>query len=198
VSAPRLERVHGAQIEPYLAALSALRIAVFREYPYLYEGSLSYEQQYLRSYAQSEQSTVVLACDGEQVVGAATAMPLVLHAENLAPVLAKGGYDPQRVYYFGESVLLPSYRGLRIGHAFFDEREAAARRHGFMMAAFCAVQRADDHAARPAGYVPHDAFWSKRGYQKHPEISTRFAWCDVGDTNETEKNMVFWLRELTS
>ena len=198
MSAPRVECVSGAQIEPYLPALAALRIAVFREYPYLYEGSLSYEEAYLRSYAQSPESTVVLARDGEQVVGAATAMPLSLHAEQLAPVLAAGGHDPARIYYFGESVLLPSYRGLRIGHAFFDAREAAARSHGYTIAAFCAVQRAEDHPARPPGYVPHDAFWSKRGYTKRPDLTTRFAWRDVGDAHETEKTMVFWLRELAS
>src|SRR5690242_19351414 len=47
----RIERATGAAIEGYLDVLAALRIRVFREYPYLYDGSLAYEQEYLASYA---------------------------------------------------------------------------------------------------------------------------------------------------
>lgn len=194
-AALHIERVSGAAIEPYLRDLAALRITVFRAYPYLYEGSQDYEESYLRSYARNAQSTVVLARDGERVVGAATAMPLLAHSDKLGPVLAAAGFDPTHVYYFGESVLLPSHRGLRIGHAFFDQREAAAREHGYALAAFCAVQR-DDHPARPADYRPHDPFWGKRGFTKRPDIHTHFAWRDLGDAHETEKLMQFWIKEL--
>jgi len=58
------------------------------------------------------------------------------------------------------------------------------------------VQRPDDHPAKPKDYMPHDAFWIKRGYQRRSDIVTDFAWRDVGDTSETKKPMVFWVREL--
>ncbi|MCE2695092.1 MAG: hypothetical protein LW645_12620 [Verrucomicrobiaceae bacterium] len=35
----RLQNFQGSEIEPHLDALGALRISVFREYPYLYDGS---------------------------------------------------------------------------------------------------------------------------------------------------------------
>jgi GNAT superfamily N-acetyltransferase len=144
---------------------------------------------------------VVLCRDGDGggVVGAATAMPLRGHGDDVAPPLAAAGFDPDAVYYFGESVLLPAWRGRGLGHAFFDHREAAARRHGFTWAAFCAVDRGaggDHHPARPPDYVPHDAFWRRRGYVRRPDIVARFAWKDLGDDAESEKPMVFWLRRL--
>ena len=37
------------------------------------------------------------------------------------------GIEVARLFYFGESVLLPEYRGQGVGHAFFDHREAQAR-----------------------------------------------------------------------
>ena len=40
----------GPALEPWLDALGALRIRVFREYPYLYDGTLEYEREYLRTY----------------------------------------------------------------------------------------------------------------------------------------------------
>jgi GNAT superfamily N-acetyltransferase len=193
-----IERVRGNAIEPYLGALADLRIAVFREYPYLYEGSLAYEQRYLRGYAKDERSVVVIARRGTEVVGASTAQPLVSHGEQLAPVLLRAGYEPESFYYFGESVLKVEERGQGIGHRFFDEREAAAREYGYARSCFCAVLRPDDHPARPASYVPHDAFWTKRGYLKKPEISTSFAWRDVGESAQSPKKMVFWLKELSS
>lgn len=185
----------GAEVAGSLSAVAALRIAVFREFPYLYDGSLAYEKEYLRGYASSPHSLVVVARDGDQVVGASTAMPLALAEEAAAPLIA-AGYNPARVYYFGESVLLPAYRGRGLGHQFFDHREAAARRFGFSLAAFCAVVRPDDHPARPAGYVPHDAFWTRRGFTRHPELVARFSWREVGEAKESEKPLVFWTKPL--
>jgi hypothetical protein len=46
-----------------------------------------------------------------------------------APFIAAGG-NVDHIFYFGESVLLPQFRGMGIGHHFFDEREAAARAAG--------------------------------------------------------------------
>lgn len=193
-----VERVRGSAIEPHLGALAELRIEVFRAYPYLYEGSREYEERYLRGYAEDERSVVVIARRGDTAVGASTAMPLVSHGEQLAPVLARAGYDPESIYYFGESVLLASERGQGIGHRFFAEREAAARAFGFARACFCAVERVPGHPACPAAYVPHDAFWSGRGYIKRPDITTTFSWRDLGQPEESPKQMVFWLKELAS
>jgi GNAT superfamily N-acetyltransferase len=197
MSGVTVERVRGRNIMPYLDDLAALRIKVFREYPYLYDGTREYEARYLESYARHERSCTVLARVGERVVGASTAMPLTEHGEGaIVPPLVRAGYDPRQIYYFGESVLLPEYRGQGLGHAFFDQREAAARDFGMRITAFCAVLRSPDHPARPEDYVPHDAFWTKRGYVQHPEIVASFSWRDLGDENETEKPMVFWIREL--
>jgi GNAT superfamily N-acetyltransferase len=193
-----IERVRGAGIEPYLDALAALRMAVFRAYPYLYEGTLAYEHHYLRAYARDPRSVVVLARRGSELVGASTAVPLIAHSEGLAPVLARAGYAPESLYYFGESVLEAKERGQGIGHRFFEQREAAAREHGFTRACFCAVERPEGHPARPVDYVPLDAFWLKRGYVRKPEIAATFAWRDVGDAAESDKKMVFWLKELAA
>jgi GNAT superfamily N-acetyltransferase len=93
-------------------------------------------------------------------------------------------------------VLLLECRGRGIGHAFFDHRERAARAHGARLASFCAVIRPSDHPARPAGYQPLDAFWSKRGYAAVPGMIGYFSWQDHGETGESEKPMQFWMRAL--
>jgi len=192
-----IEVVTGAAIERHLDALAALRISVFRDYPYLYDGSLDYERRYLASYAASPASTVVIARDGDRVVGASTALPLAQHSDDVVPPLVRAGFAPDRVYYFGESVLEHAYRGHGVGSAFFDARERRARELGFATAAFCAVDRPADHPRRPADYEPPGALWQRHGFVRRPDIVGEFAWRDTGDRDETTKPMVFWIKELS-
>jgi GNAT superfamily N-acetyltransferase len=194
-----VERHDGPPSEAHLEALARLRIEVFREFPYLYEGSLEHERSYLRSFARSPRSTLVLARCGERVVGASTAVPLLEHgdAAELTATLRQHGIAPERVYYFGESVLERGARGHGTGNKFFEQREAAAREAGFSLLAFVAVERPADHPARPHDYAPHDAFWMRRGFVCRRDLVSVFRWLDVGEAEPTDKPMVFWLKELS-
>jgi hypothetical protein len=71
------ETFAGSQIEAAAAELARLRVAVFREWPYLYDGGEAYERGYLDVYARCPGAAIILARDGTDVVGAATCMPLV-------------------------------------------------------------------------------------------------------------------------
>lgn len=193
---PRVEAVTGAAVGEYLAALAVLRIEVFREWPYLYDGDVAYEERYLAPYAATADALVAIAWAGDELVGAATALPLAAHSDEVVPPLVAAGYDPATVYYFGESVLRRDFRGRGLGHRFFDEREAFARARGYRTAAFCAVDRPADHPRRPADYVPLDRFWGKRGFVRRPDIVGQFAWKDLDADAETAKPMVFWTKAL--
>jgi hypothetical protein len=104
----RLQNFHGSEIEPHLDALGTLRISVFREYPYLYDGSLEYERDYLRVYLRSKGSLVVLAFDGDLVVGATTCLPMLDEGPEFQAAFVKAGYDLSTICYFGESILRPN------------------------------------------------------------------------------------------
>jgi GNAT superfamily N-acetyltransferase len=193
----RVRSLTGRRLAEALPAAARLRIAVFRDWPYLYDGSLAYEEKYLAKLAAAEGAVIVAACDGGEIVGCATAAPLVNVEEDFAAPFRARGLDVARIFYCGESVLLPAYRGRGLGHAFFDHREAQARAlGGFTHAAFCAVVRPDDHPLRPQNYRPLDAFWQKRGYARIEGLVCRFAWKDIDQPAETEKPMQFWMKQL--
>lgn len=197
MSALRLERLTGERLEAWLPELARLRITVFHDFPYLYEGSFEYEQRYLRTYAAAADSVIVGAFDGERVIGAATGLPLEHEPESLTGPFRERGYKVEEIFYFGESVLLKAYRGRGIGVAFFDEREAHARELGrFRYAAFCGVVRPADHPRRPPDYVPLDAFWQKRGYVPIPGLIGHLSWRDLDETSESAKPMQFWIKQL--
>lgn len=191
-----IEVVSGRALEAHLGALAALRMAVFREYPYLYLGDREYEERYLASYAASDAGLIVLALDGGRAVGASTAMPLAQHSDEVVPPLARAGYPAASVYYLGESVLDPAYRGRGIGRAFFEHRERRARELGLRTAAFCAVERPADHPRRPADYRGHEALWERCGFVRRPDIIGEMSWRDLDGAVETPKRMTFWLKEL--
>lgn len=195
-STPTLQVMSGAALRPHLDDVAALRIAVFREWPYLYDGDAAYEREYLDAYVRSARSVVVLARDGDRVVGTSTGIPLAEDGtEFQAPFVARG-LDPASVFYCGESVLLPPYRGMGIGHTFFDAREAHARRlGGFTHTAFAAVDRAPDDSRRPDSHRDNEAFWSKRGYTRQPGMTMHLHWNEIG-VGTVSHPLTFWLRSL--
>lgn len=186
----------GAALDAALDDVATLRIAVFRDWPYLYDGSLEYERRYLAAYRDSPGAVLAGAFDGARLVGAATGTPLADHADDFAAAFDGTGIDLDTVFYCAESVLLPDWRGRGIGHRFFDLREDHARALGFSRAAFCAVTRPVSHPLRPAGYQPLDGFWRKRGYAPLPGAVARFDWKDIDRAVSDRKGLQVWIRDL--
>ncbi|BES72388.1 GNAT family N-acetyltransferase [Marinobacter nanhaiticus D15-8W] len=191
-----LEKLQGKDLLSHLDALADLRMNVFRDFPYLYDGSQAYERDYLRTYATSPDSICIIAQEDKAIVGASTAIPMADETDAFRQPFVDAGWDPDDIFYYGESVLLPDYRGKGIGVAFFDRREEHARQQGYRYAVFCAVVRPDDHPARPKDYESLDRFWHHRGYQPIAGLETHYAWTDIGGSKETEKPMQFWFKAL--
>ncbi len=186
----------GAALEAALEDVARLRIAVFRDWPYLYDGSLDYERAYLQTYRDSPGAILVGAFDGARLIGAATGTPMEDHAAEFAAPFAAVPVPMTQIFYCAESVLLPEYRGQGLGHRFFDAREAHARALGRSHVAFCSVIRPEGHRMKPSVYRSNDAFWRKRGYQQLPGIMAEFSWRDIGDAADSTKPLQFWMRTL--
>lgn len=191
----RTERRVGEDIAPIVPDIARLRIAVFREWPYLYAGEETYERDYLGPYLGSPRALAVVAYLGARIVGVSTALPMADEGEAFRQPFQAAGIDPREVFYFGESVLLPEFRGQGIGVRFFAEREDHARSLGYRTAAFCAVERSPADPRMPKGYVPLEGFWRKRGFTKS-DITTTFNWKEIGEGVGTPKPMRFWLKDL--
>ncbi|WOO40122.1 GNAT family N-acetyltransferase [Rubellicoccus peritrichatus] len=187
----------GPEIGQFADDLARLRISVFREFPYLYDGSIEYERGYIQRYIDSPECAFVLVLDQNKVVGASTAQPMIHEIDEFKKPFIDQGYHLDEVFYLAESVLLPEYRGRGLGHRFFDEREKFANSlRSFKWITFCAVDRPYDHPLRPSQYHPHDIFWGKRGYVKHPELKAFLPWQEIGEEGESLKSLTFWLKSM--
>lgn len=187
----------GPALDAALDDVARLRIAVFRDWPYLYDGDLDYEQKYLQLYRKSDHSVLVGAFDGNRLIGAATGTPMEDHASDFSDAFKQIEVDLNDIFYFAESVLLPEYRGKGIGHRFFDLREEQAQKMERGYAAFCGVVRPLNHPLRPMDYAPLDPFWRKRGYAPLDGVVAQFSWKDIDQQEETAKPLQFWMRCLS-
>ena len=107
MTALRIETLTGAAIGPVLPELARLRTAVFRAWPYLYEGDGRYEGSYLQAYQRCPQAAVVVAFDGDTAVGASTCLPLADEPANVTAPFRERGLDPARFFYFGSRCCSP-------------------------------------------------------------------------------------------
>jgi len=194
-----IRSVSGDALVAAIPALARLRMTVFRDYPYLYDGSEAYEAEYLRAYATSGDAMAVLAIADGAIVGASTGIPMTHATDVFEQAFLRLGLDPARIFYCGESVLLPAWRGRGIYRAFFAGREAWARAlGGFTQICFCAVERPADHPLRPADYEPLDAAWRHLGYAPEPALTMRLAWKDIDRDASTDHPMRFWFKALAA
>ena len=88
----------GAALGAALEDVARLRITVFREWPYLYDGDLEYERDYLNAYRNNPAAVLVGAFDGSELIGAATGTPMLDHADEFASAFQGLNWDLSQVF----------------------------------------------------------------------------------------------------
>ncbi|MCB0420571.1 MAG: hypothetical protein KDD61_06230 [Bdellovibrionales bacterium] len=192
----KIESVSGRELEDWLDRLAELRIEVFREYPYLYEGDIDYEREYLQTYVKSARSHIVLVLDDTKLVGASTAIHIMDESEEFKSPFIKNHYDLSNIVYFGESIIKKEYRGQGLGRRFFELRETFSKQilSDLKWTTFCAVERECNHPLQPEGYKNLHGLWEKMGYKRIDQLKTQYRWKDIDKDIEDAKNMVFWTK----
>lgn len=190
-------RLSGSEARRYASELAELRVKVFAEFPYLYAGTEDYERGYLERYFRAERAFIFLVRDAGKPVGATTGIWAAEEEASFREPLLGYGLDPKEVFYFGESVLLPAYRGQGLGKRFFTERERYARTlPSIRWLAFAAVVRPAAHPLRPRDYKSLDGLWKAQGFIPAAELKTSYSWQDINESAESAKEMQFWLKHL--
>jgi GNAT superfamily N-acetyltransferase len=189
----------GTTAADHVDSIADLRMRVFAEFPYLYQGDLAYEKDYLKVYFESLRSIMILATTGDEneLVGVSTAIVLADGDPEFQKPFVAAGYNLEQVMYFGESVLLPEYRGYGHGRKFMELREDFSTMfESVRFLSFCSVVREGHDPRKPANYHTKNKFWESCGFNKDSTLQTSYSWKDLGEESESEKNMEFWLKKL--
>lgn len=190
------ELVTGTAITGALDSLASLRLEIFREYPYLYDGRREDEIANLRSYAEAPDACVILAYDECAVVGAATGMPFIHEGEQMQAAIAVSQYSAEKLYYVGELLFYRAYRNKGLGLQLLGQLEQHIRSLGRYRHLVCAtVERPAAHSLQPDGYVPITRFLARTGFDLIPGVTTSFAWRET-DGVRRDHLMQFWVKEL--
>lgn len=187
----------GTAIAGALDDLATLRLDIFPEYPYLYQGRMADELTYLSTYAEAPDAGVILAYDGLTVIGAATGMPLIHEDAQMLDAFAEASFPLDEVYYVGELLLRPAYRNCGLGRMLLDLFESHIRSLGRYRRLTCAtVERPDNHPLRPRDYIPITRFLARTGFVRLPGVTTHFMWRET-DGIKRDHPMQFWIKDLT-
>lgn len=185
----------GQEIIDRLDDLAGLRLNIFREYPYLYEGKIEDERCYLADYA--AKGCALLACDGERVAGAITGMPLADESAAFVKPFFAAGLVPEDYFYIGELLLHKQYRGQGLGSRLLANLEQLVGKQGrYHRYCFATVVRPDEHHLRPLEFIPIERFSIRHGYRPLSGVSVQIAWQEL-DGQTTAKTLRFWDKETS-
>ena len=174
----------GAAIAQGTAAFQHLHVAVFHDWPYLFQGDPA-SPAYIAYYADIPRAALFVATRAGEPVAAATCLPLDDESANVQAPFLERGWDPARFFYFGEGIVLEAWRGKRLGVRLFAD-----------YAIFCSVRRPHDHKLRPADPHTNDVFWRRRGYVPLPGVACTMRWTDRGEAEPSAHTLDFWIKSL--
>lgn len=193
---PTINLLCGAAAAASGDVLADLRLEIFREYPYLYDGCRENELVYVRHYSEVPDACLLTATVDGVVVGAASGMPLAHEDDELRLASAGAGLDVASLYYVGELLLLPAYRGEQLGSQLFARLERQVHTLQRYRGIVCAtVVRPEDHPLRPVDYLPIERFLARHAFRVLPGVTASFAWQEL-DGVRRDHPMQLWLKEL--
>ena len=189
----------GLEIEKYLDDVIKLRIAVFREYPYLYDGNIEYEKEYFKDFIKDQTARVILVKDSGKVVAVATSIALSnahLCDDTHKPFVGKG-YDVDRFYYYGEIMIDKAYRNKGISKQIYRLRQKEAVSLGFDMLCFATIIKDTDNV--PVDYFDPSQMWRSMGFVEHLDMQVECEWPKIqndGSTKDQTSKLNFWIKKI--
>lgn len=207
----RIEILKGAEIVPYTRALSEFRIKEFYEFPYLYVGTVEGDLPYTQSYASTPQGRLIVAFDGEAIVGMYSGMPLDIPESYFRSLslptpylcawsqkLSKEGIETAKYYYSGELMIDPALRKKKLGSRLMTLFKDEAKGMGFSGMIGVTSVRPADHPLRPKNYFNTDTVWGKHGFRRTPIIIPEIWLTRQGNGSEKieRNNLSVWINDF--
>ncbi len=176
--------------------LARFRLSCFREYPYLYKGTLEAELQTFADFFADADAQVTVLYDNDTPVGLATHRPMVHAFAHLLTPFEEAGLQPSGFYYYSEGIIEPKYRGKGIGTLFQTCVERSAMELDLPYVAAMTVQREPDHPLCPKGYQSFDGYMHRFNYEIIPNLTLTISWPTMPHGEEEGHRLQFWKKSV--
>jgi GNAT superfamily N-acetyltransferase len=155
-----------SHLNTLIDTIAQLRIDTFKEYPYLYSGTLEGERDFLQTYNEHQHEMVGQATVDGTLAGILTGKPLSIFPE-ATDLFKKEGLNPEEYYYFGEIIILSDFKNKSVDTQLFNNLEQQVKQWGYTKACLMIATDQQNHSMRPASYEDYEASLCKRlGYVK--------------------------------
>ena len=191
----------GQDSTDYIDTISKLRVDVFKEYPYLYEGELCYEKNYMLGYTTDKQAMIAIARVDGKLAGVSTGIPLISNSEIV--VDAKKVFLQEKIeigdyYYYGEVIVLPEYRGRGLTTKLYAAQNELIKSWGFKHVCILTVVREIDHPLKPVDYKSPEKMWEHLGFFRN-KLITDYHWPTIQadkSVKDIKNTLEFWTKQL--
>lgn len=187
-------------IAPYLPFVAEQRIAVYREYPYLYDGKMDEEIAYLEWFSKLKHSAIVIAFYNNEPVGFITGTSLAafdFYYAGSVNLFNNAGLSYDTYYYFSDAIVLPEHRNKLLVTQMAQMLEEHADILGYTATCFVS-ESYESHPLKPEGYKELDGLFKKNGYSKTDMIIT-YNWptLQIDGTDKMQIHpMNYWIKNL--
>lgn len=196
-----VEILTGKDVQKYIVLLSRLRIDNFKEYPYLYEGSMEYEKQCMQGYMSCPHCAFAIAKVDGKIAGALTGIPLVSDSSignDAEKIFKLNNLSPSEYYYYGEIFVLKKFRNLAVAASLFAAQNSKVKGLGYKYAVMLTVVREENHPLKPKKYRSPDQLWTRAGFSRM-DLVLNCRWPTIqpdGSVKDINNFLEFWAKKL--
>jgi len=197
----KLEVFIGNEINNNIDDVARLRIEEFRNFPYLYDGNLEYEKNYLKCYADDIKSTLALAKVNNTLAGVSTGIPLISNSEivsGIDKIFLEHNLNPDSCYYYGEIIIKPEFRGIGLASLLYKAQDEVIKNWGYKQVCILTVVREIDHPMQPSDYKQKDGMWEHLGFKRLNIIQSHH-WPTIqpnGSVVNIKNDLEFWIKDI--
>jgi hypothetical protein len=197
----RFEVFKGAEIKPYIRTLSEMRLEEFRLFPYLYVGNLEDDLAYTHIFPSTPQGRLVVAFQGNQVVGVCSGIPFespLSFLEEWGETFRTKNIKTNECYFCGELVVAPALRktdlSLHLMNRFIQETETMK----FLKLIFITSIRPADHPLWAPTNFDEEKIIAECGFEKTSLVlPSTWPTLQVDGTVKVEENLLAcWIKNL--
>ena len=192
----------GNELEELIPEIAKARLELFKEFPYLYEGTYENELKYLTDFVKNPKSIILTAHEADKLIAFVTATAVESGfdlTEAIKDLMQKEDIDTSKYFYISEMMVYPEFRSFELQNKLKKDIENYAKENSYTKVCFLSVFRENDHPLRPEGYKEISRLWKFNKNHK-TDISTEFEWNTVQKDSESKlmnNRLDLWEKKLT-